>query len=402
MKALASLVSVIPLVFGATLFPGQAASATSAPSMPVTSGSSTYALAQAREDLAESLRPLQADLRAKSAAEFAGMWIDDSGTPQVRVVGDSAAIDASIARANVGASMVVRKVRFSEVALNEAIDRLRGEYVYLADGTLTLGGLDLGMVYVDLSRNAVVIAALSGSPAEWTRLVERYGPEYLVERGTGKTLPAACTGRGNCGAPMKAGLWMYFISGERACTTAFQAFAGTSNYILTAGHCHANSNTRYHPIGTKIGAQQAYAYTGRADAMSIYLSSASSVSNKLYLTPSNIISITRAEQIAGSVNAEVVGQPVCVSKSSAPANPCGYLQHNNVDLGGGLYMQRMASNFWVCGGDSGAPVFYGSKAVGIISQGSGNVEQCGQQGSNSFYSHIYFVQDVLNVALRIN
>jgi V8-like Glu-specific endopeptidase len=65
----------------------------------------------------------------------------------------------------------------------------------------------------------------------------------------------------------------------------------------------------------------------------------------------------------------------------------------------------MASNMWACGGDSGSPVYDGSKAIGVISQGSkgstGTVE-CGQQGANSFYSHIYWVQDELNVALRIS
>jgi hypothetical protein len=98
--------------------------------------------------------------------------------------------------------------------------------------------------------------------------------------------------------------------------------------------------------------------------MTIYLSSASSVSNKLFLTPTNIISITRAEQISGSVDAEVLGERVCISKGSATGNRCGTLLHTMVVLGGGLTDQRMASNMWACGGDSGSPVYDGSKAIG--------------------------------------
>jgi hypothetical protein len=355
--------------------------------------------------LAEDLGPIQDDLRKLYTAQFAGLWIDTNGVAQVRFVGDGNGVRDVVVAAGLANAPHLAEVGHSEAELMRVMGQLRTDYQYLDDGTLTLGGVQLAKVYLDIPRNAVVLEALSGSAEEWSKLEARYGSAVVIEQAESSAAPVACTSRSNCGGPMKAGLWMFYLSGERACTTAFQVFTASANYILTAGHCHSNSNTRYHPVGTKIGAQQAYSTSGRADAMTIYLSSASSVSNKLFLTPTNIISITRAEQISGSVDAEVLGERVCISKGSATGNRCGTLLHTMVDLGGGLTDQRMASNMWACGGDSGSPVYDGSKAIGVISQGSkgstGTVE-CGQQGANSFYSHIYWVQDELNVALRIS
>ena len=132
--------------------------------------------------------------------------------------------------------------------------------------------------------------------------------------------------------------------------------------------------------------------------MIIKLVAGAGLSNKLYLSPGNIVSITRIEQLAGSVDVEMVGEPVCVSKGSATGNTCGTLLHNNVDING-LIEQRMADNMWVCGGDSGSPVYNSTKAIGVIHSSSIS-GICGQQGSNSFYSHIYWIQDKWQAIVR--
>lgn len=351
----------------------------------------------AREALADELRPLQHRLRTEHPDVFAGLWIDDSGRPHIALVARASKVLGIVDDAGLSVPPIIEDAEFSESDLRAQLEELRKAYVDWPDGSRYVESIEVSTVALDLRQNRIAVNVLSGTPDEVAVLASRFGPAILTERVETKPAPVACTSRANCGGPMKAGLNLYYINDERACQTAFQVFSGSTNYILTAGHCHHDSrNTRYHPIGVKIGAQDAYSVSGRADAMRIFLSSTSSVSNKLFLSPTNIPSITSAEQIAGP-GAEVVGEPVCTSKPSG--NRCGTLYIQEIDIPG-LIDQRLARDLYGCDGDSGSPVYYGSKAIGIVVQTG--IPQCSTQPRDTFYSHIYWVQDILNVALRIN
>lgn len=351
----------------------------------------------ARGALADELRPLQHLLRTEHADSFAGLWIDDSGRPHVALVAATSKAVEIVRNSGLSIAPIIEDVEFSEVALKAQLEGIRQAYVDRPDGSQFLDTLEVAQVALDLPGNAITVDLLSGTTGEAEALSGRYGLAIRTQRVSSKPSPVACISRSNCGGPMKAGLNMFYINDEAACTTAFQVFTAAANYILTAGHCHHSSrNTRYHPKDVKIGAQDAYSVSGRADAMRVFLASSSSVSNKLFLSPTSILSITSAEQISGP-NAEVAGEPVCASKPSG--NRCGTLVYTQIDIPG-LIDQRLARNLYACDGDSGSPVYHGSKAIGVIVQSG--IPECSTQPRDTFYSHIYWVQDILNVALRIN
>lgn len=351
----------------------------------------------AREGLADELRPLQHRLRTEYPDAFGGLWIDDSGMPHVALVAVPAKALQIVEDARLSVPPIIEDAEFSEAALRARMEKVRMAYVDKPDGSRFVESLEVSTVALDLRRNRIVVNVISGTTEEAAALASHLGPGTLSERVDGKPAPVACTSRANCGGPMKAGLNLYYINDERACQTAFQVVTGSANYILTAGHCHHDSrNTRYHPIDVKIGAQDAYSVSGRADAMRIFLSSSASVSNKLFLSPSSILSITSAEQIVGP-GAEVVGEPVCASKPSG--NRCGTLYIKEIDIPG-LIDQRLARDLYGCDGDSGSPIYYGSKAIGVLVQTG--IPYCTTEPRDTFYSHIYWVQDTLSVALRIS
>jgi hypothetical protein len=84
-------------------------------------------------------------------------------------------------------------------------------------------------------------------------------------------------------------------------------------------------------------------------------------------------------------NADMTGQSVCISGEVSGFN-CGQLQVLDWDniWDGSVHMDNLRSgNYAAAGGDSGAPIFYGHKAIGIHKA---------HLNSLTFYSQIWEVE----------
>ncbi len=98
---------------------------------------------------------------------------------------------------------------------------------------------------------------------------------------------------------------------------------------------------------------------------------------------------------------EVIGETVCSSKPSGTS--CGYLV-SVVGMQGAIHDLRIASGQYVCGGDSGSPVYYGNMALGIMGYKTSGSHVCpdgSTTGSNGYYSHIRNVELQFNVQTQL-
>jgi streptogrisin B len=205
--------------------------------------------------------------------------------------------------------------------------------------------------YVDVVASRVVVTADSSvSPAELATLKRavRADPGALrIERTPGVFRPL-----------LSAGAAIY--GGRYRCSLGFNVASGSTYYFLTAGHCGSLASTWYTNSShtTLIGPTVSYSFPGNDYALVRYANTALSHPGGYTLADAQVgESVTRNGSTTGTHSGKVTALNVSVRYVGKP---------------GGKVSGLIQTNVCAEGGDSGGPLYDGTKALGLTSGGSGD------------------------------
>jgi len=227
-------------------------------------------------------------------------------------------------------------------------------------GAVDRSGVDGIAWYADAASGQVVVTADSSvSSAEIATLRRAAGAgagALRIERTNGEFSPL-----------LSAGDAIY--GGQYRCSLGFNVRSGTTYYFLTAGHCGSLVSTWYTNSGhtTLIGPTVNYSFPGNDYALVRYDNT--SLSHPGGFTVGDAVvgeSVTRRGSTTGTHTGRVTALNVTVRYSG---NPGGRVS--------GLIQTTVCAE----GGDSGGPLYDGTKALGLTSGGSGN---CSSGGTTFF------------------
>ncbi len=179
-----------------------------------------------------------------------------------------------------------------------------------------------------------------------------------------------------------AGQLRLFIAGGQAiyggqyrCSLGFNVRSGSTYYFLTAGHCGNIASTWYSNSGhtTVLGNTAGSSFPGNDYAIVRYTSGGT--------PPGTVYTYSGSQDIASAANA-TVGESVRRSGSTSGVHS-GKVQALNatVNYAEGTVSGLIKTNVCAEGGDSGGPLYDGTKALGLTSGGSGN---CTSGGTTYF------------------
>jgi streptogrisin B len=214
--------------------------------------------------------------------------------------------------------------------------------------------------YVDTARDRVVATADSSvSGAEMAMLRQAAGSNggaLRIQRSAGVFTPL-----------LSAGDAIY--GGRYRCSLGFNVVSGSTYYFLTAGHCGSLASTWYTNSGhtTLIGPTIAYSFPGNDYALVRY--------DNLSLTHPGGFAVADA----------FVGESV-TRKGSTTGTHTGTVTALNVTVRyvghpGGVVSGLIQTNVCAEPGDSGGPLYDGTKGLGLTSGGSGD---CTSGGTTFF------------------
>ncbi|MET4924369.1 S1 family peptidase [Streptomyces sp. PSRA5] len=218
--------------------------------------------------------------------------------------------------------------------------------------------------YVDKTTNALVVEADSTvSKAEIAEIKREAGANagaVQIKRTPGKLSKL-----------LSGGDAIYSPSGR--CSAGFNVRSGTTDYFLTAGHCTEGNPSWYTNSArtTLIGPTAGSSFPGNDYGIVRY-------SNASVSRPGTVGSI----DITSAANA-TVGMSV-TRRGSTTGTHSGSVQGLNatVNYGGGDVVSGLIrTNVCAEPGDSGGPLYSGSRAIGLTSGGSGN---CSSGGTTYF------------------
>jgi len=227
-------------------------------------------------------------------------------------------------------------------------------------GAVDRSGVDGIAWYADAASGQVVVTADSSvSSAEIATLRRAAGAgagALRIERTNGEFSPL-----------LSAGDAIY--GGQYRCSLGFNVVSGGTYYFLTAGHCGSLVSTWYTNSGhtTLIGPTVNYSFPGNDYALVRYDNT--SLSHPGGFTVGDAVvgeSVTRRGSTTGTHTGRVTALNVTVRYSG---NPGGRVS--------GLIQTTVCAE----GGDSGGPLYDGTKALGLTSGGSGN---CSSGGTTFF------------------
>jgi streptogrisin B len=216
-------------------------------------------------------------------------------------------------------------------------------------------GVDGVAWYVDKSTDKVVVTVdKTVSKAEVAKVKRSAGGNALViHHASGAFRPLGSAGDAIYG-------------GQFRCSLGFNVTDGSNFYFLTAGHCGQVADTWYTDPGhsTVIGPTLDFSFPGNDYALVQYANTG--LSHPGGFTAANAFvgeNVTRTGSTTGTHSGVV--QALNVSVTYPEGTVSGLIQTN------------------VCaeGGDSGGPLYDGSKAIGLTSGGSGN---CTSGGTTFF------------------
>ncbi len=213
--------------------------------------------------------------------------------------------------------------------------------------------------YVDQAAGRVVVTADSTvTPAGLAKLMSAAGPDataLTVKRVSGTFTPLVAAG----GA---------IYGGQYRCSLGFNVVSGGTYYFLTAGHCGNIANTWYTNSGhtTLIGATVSSTFPGSDYALVRYDNSSLSHPGGFTSAPNAFVgeSVKRTGSTSGTHGGTVTGLNATVRYSD-----------------GGTVRGMIQTNVCAEPGDSGGPLYDGTKALGITSGGSGD---CTSGGTTFF------------------
>lgn len=345
--ALAAVVAVLP--------GGVAAHAAPVPEsagivLPATTGAPTEDLVNA--DLTGTRTKLEA------RADFAGMWVADSGRLVVALTGAPTSAQATEVRkaTPLGAALEVRAASRTWAQLLDMYQR----------GTAQMKAYGATEVGVDVVTNTVEVAIDPSSPSDTeARIVGDLGPGVAVVRRAGSA--SAANDRTSPYPHVRAGLKI--TTGSKSCTAGIQFVNSLAQfYMLTAGHCGQGSWLEGSSTGPYLGG----AHTNRfgdgtsCDCEAIGPLKSGQATNQVYLSPTTNQPMKRTGSLGGN-------QAACYSGASRPDKPpvCGRVNKYPVSIRYTNYNNWTVTNLAevrynkIAPGDSGAPVYSGDTAVGI-------------------------------------
>ncbi len=213
--------------------------------------------------------------------------------------------------------------------------------------------------YVDEASNRVVVTADSTVSATEIAAIKRSaaGSTVQVQRTAGVFRPL-----------LSAGDAIY--GGQYRCSAGFNVVQGSTYYLLTAGHCGKVAKTWYTNSGhtTLIGATTGYSFPGNDYALVRYDNT--SLSHPGGFTAANAFvgeAVKRTGSTTGTHSGTVTALNVTVRYT-----------------GGGTVRGMIQTNVCAEGGDSGGPLYDGTKALGLTSGGSGDC----RSGGTTFYQPV--------------
>lgn len=160
--------------------------------------------------------------------------------------------------------------------------------------------------------------------------------------------------------------------GNYRCSLGFNVVKGSTYYFLTAGHCGNVANTWYTDSGhtTLIGPTVGSSFPGNDYALVRYDNTALSHPGGYSAANATVgESVKRTGSTSGTHSGKVTALNVSVRYSGS---------------GGGTVSGMIQTNVCAEPGDSGGPLYDGSKALGITSGGSGDCTT----GGTTFYQPV--------------
>lgn len=249
-------------------------------------------------------------------------------------------------------------------------------------------GIRVNRVEPSIPDNRVNVTALEASDQQLTAIEASFGPSVHAITTDKLILGNTCT-RSNCPNPLKAALNVYQHS-VFWCTAGWFFTNGTGSYWWsTAGHCSTNGDTYQHPSGTNVGTvtRQGWLDGSSADVSLLPVTSAQK-SNLMYSGSGGTLAMISEE----STSNEVIGEGICTSRHTAETTPCGNLASRGLIISicqaGGpchtIYNMRRATSVPDAPGDSGSPMFYGTRIIGMASAGD---------STQTYYNHIAWIEN---------
>jgi len=250
---------------------------------------------------------------------------------------------------------------FVQPAAANAASRTYGAATLAAvNNAVGRSGVDGISWYTDAAGGHVVITADSSvSSAEIATLKRAAGAHFgavRINRIGGVITPL-----------LSAGDAIY--GGQYRCSLGFNVVSGSTYYFLTAGHCGSLVRTWYTNSShtTLIGPTVSYSFPGNDYALVRYDNTA--LSHPGGFTVADAVvgeSVTRKGSTTGTHSGRVTALNVTVRYSGHP---------------GGTVSGLIQTTVCAEGGDSGGPLYDGSKALGLTSGGSGD---CTSGGTTFF------------------
>lgn len=214
-----------------------------------------------------------------------------------------------------------------------------------------------------VDRHSVVVVAdrtVTGARLDrLTAAIRPYGAQVRVQRVAGTLAP-----RISGGDPIAG-------SGSR-CTLGANVTGGGAYYFITAGHCTNVASTWYTMTKTLIGTVTASTFPSHDWGVVRYTGSVSHEGT------------VGSQDITTAGNA-TIGEHVCM-RGGVSGVHCGYVTSLNatVNYAEGTVYGLIQTNICSEPGDSGSPLYDGTKLIGILSGGSGNCSS----GGVSFFQPI--------------
>lgn len=340
-------------------------------------------------DLADRVRIENGLPALRAAVEsdpgFGGLFIDQEagGVLDIAATADSEASIRAMADslAPSGAKVRVRVVTNSMASLKNLKGEVREEML----GSTPLGQ-QINLLRVDVRANTVVAGVDKSNYTSTVQALEdkfagrpiRYEPADRLES-------AACNSRDDVCLPLRAGIAIN-VAGE-VCTSNAVVFAGTNYFLMTAGHCGSvGDNVIHHGLSIGNVTKSAFHNNTYADAMIIDIDNAQK-SNLLYVTSTTQRPITSRMPL----NGDVVGSAVCGSGIKTMFF-CGSVTDTDADglaPGNIVILSLQICTVDVRQGDSGGPMFYGNKLMGVTSLVNGTHHKT---ASDEWWENLMFSQ----------
>jgi streptogrisin B len=226
--------------------------------------------------------------------------------------------------------------------------------------------------YVDLAANRVVVTVDGSVSADDVATIRRQAgtaaSAIRIQRATGEFRPLVSAGDAIYGTRYR-------------CSLGFNVVSGSTYYFLTAGHCGKSEKTWYTSANrsTLIGPTIAYSFPGDDFSLVRY--------DNTSLTHPGGYTVADA----------VVGETV-TRKGSTTGVHSGKVTALNVTVryqGGGTVRGMIQTTVCAEPGDSGGPLYDGTKALGLTSGGSGDC----RSGGTTFFQPVREAVNVYGVSM---